>query len=275
MSLGIAFKVPEGIVLAADSRVTLFGQTSVRDQPLLIPAKFDHATKLLRIKTDAHQFVGAITFGAGAIGQRQPRTANSFLPEFERVVGQERLSVDEFARRLGTFFVEKWNEGGMPENPSPNESMFFFVGGYNTDEAYGHLYQLMVPGAPEPVEILPDTFGALWGGQREITDRIIQGFDPKVPAVAQDLLGIAPGDHRETLGAELKERLQLPIPWQFLPLQDCVNLAIFLVRATITLQQFLVDVRGVGGAVDVAAITRTGGFDAIQVKEITGERPRG
>jgi hypothetical protein len=70
----------------------------------------------------------------------------------------------------------------------------------------------------------------------------------------------------------LGQNLGLPIPYQFLPLQDCVDLAILIVRTTAQLQTFLVDIRGVGGYVDVATITRTEGFRAVQQKEITGER---
>jgi hypothetical protein len=61
------------------------------------------------------------------------------------------------------------------------------------------------------------------------------------------------------------------IPWQFLPLQDLVDLAIFVLRATIMLQKWTVDLRGVGGPIDVATITRTEGFKYIQQKKICGE----
>jgi hypothetical protein len=64
----------------------------------------------------------------------------------------------------------------------------------------------------------------------------------------------------------------MPIPYQFLPLQDCVDLAIFLIKTTATLQRWTTDVRGVGGATDVATITRTEGFRAIQEKRIVGDR---
>ena len=54
MSLGVAFKGPEGIVLAADSRVTLNTQIQIPQAPqgltsLLLPSAFDNATKLLRV----------------------------------------------------------------------------------------------------------------------------------------------------------------------------------------------------------------------------------
>ncbi len=50
MSLGMIFKGPEGIVLAADSRVTL-NATIPNSNPLIqIPATFDYATKLLKVE---------------------------------------------------------------------------------------------------------------------------------------------------------------------------------------------------------------------------------
>jgi hypothetical protein len=152
--------------------------------------------------------------------------------------------------------------------------MFFFVGGYDEGAPYGRLFQLHIPNAPQPQEVFPNPgeFGATWGGQREITDRLLVGFDPAVPNLVQDLLNIPQNQRRPNLEQELKQRLITPIPWPFLPLQDCVDLSIFVVRTTITLQKWLVGVRGVGGAVDVATITRTEGFRAIQVKAIAGER---
>jgi hypothetical protein len=64
----------------------------------------------------------------------------------------------------------------------------------------------------------------------------------------------------------------LPIPYQFLPLQDCVDLSIFLIRTTIELQKWMVGIRGVGGVIDVATITRTDGFQFVQRKAIKGDR---
>ncbi len=49
MSLGMVFKGPEGIVLAADSRMTLQFQQPAAPTPVLIPAIYDNATKLLKV----------------------------------------------------------------------------------------------------------------------------------------------------------------------------------------------------------------------------------
>jgi hypothetical protein len=278
VSLGIAFKGAEGIVLAADSRVTL---TTIRpfapnQPPMALPSTFDNATKLLSVASQ--KFIGAVTFGAGAIGQLAPRTAASFMPEFEEELAKHaaknqrnRMSVQDFAEKLSEFFLGQWTKGGMPNPAPPGNEMVFLVGGYDEKEAYGRVFSLTIPSETKPVEQSPSQFGATWGGQRELVDRLMQGFDPNLPAQVLSMLQSSGGQAIPNLEAELKKRFGLPIPWQFLPLQDCVDLCIFLVRTTIELQKWLVSVRGVGGAIDVATITRTDGFKAIQIKEVRGD----
>jgi hypothetical protein len=276
MSLGIAIKGPEGVVLAADSRVTMFTQLPVvQGQPLmLIPSTFDHATKLLRIRHKKQNHVAAITFGAGAIGLTAPRTARSYMPELEGELGDaERMSVSAFAKALSDFFGKRWTENGMPLDLGQQNDMFFYVGGYDGDDPYGKVFGFSIPSAPIPSHAIPEgQFGAAWGGQREITDRLIQGFDPQVPAFAEDILAIPPAQRNTAaLNEQLRTKVGAPIPWQFLPLQDCVDLAMFLVKTTIAYQRFTVGIRGVGGATDVATITRDG-VNEIQTKQISGER---
>lgn len=276
MSLGIIIKGTEGIVLAADSRVTLFTPWpgAAPNQQVMIPATFDNATKLLKVNNEHHKHVAAVTFGLGAIGITEPRTASSFMPEFEaELASEKRLKVEAFTDKLSEFFVGQWKSLKMPNNLPPGNDMVFLVGGYDKDAAYGSVFSFSVPSEPKPKKLIPDEqFGANWGGQREYTDRLMQGFDPNLPGLVQEILGIPPERRSATLDQDLRGKLGIPIPWQFLPLQDCVDLATFIVRTTIALQKFVVGVRGVGGAVDVATITRVQGFKEIQVKQIIGEK---
>lgn len=190
MSLGIVFKGPEGIVLAADSRVTLTAQLpQPTGQNLILPATFDNATKLLKVK--GQDFVGAVTYGAGAIGQTAPRTAHSFIPEFEAKLNQEtseRLSVADFANKLSEFFMAQW-VANMPSIYSGPE-MVFLVGGFDQDVPYGRVFEIAIPTRPSPKEwhADPGMFGPVWGGQREFTDRLIQGFDPNLFQIAKTTL---------------------------------------------------------------------------------------
>src|SRR5208337_1272542 len=247
--------------------------------PVLVPASFDNAAKLLEIKNQ--KYVGVVTYGLGAIGNKQPRTASSFLPEFERELESldkdneghpVRLLVADFAKRLGEFFMKQWKSCGMPDTVPLGQEMVFLIGGYDAGEAYGRVFEIFIPTRPTPVELLPGLgFGAAWGGQREITDRIIQGFDAQIPSMVQDILGVPPQQRNPALENELRNRLTLHIPFPFLPLQDSVDLAIFFIKTTVTLQKWLVGIRGVGGMVEVATVTRMEGFRAIQRKKISGE----
>jgi hypothetical protein len=271
MSLGIAFKGPEGIVLAADSRVTLLTlQPPLPGQsvPMLAASTFDNARKLLR--PAGQQFIGIVTYGAGALGTTEPRTAHSFMPDFERELeGTGRLAVRAFAEKLSAFFLGKW-QSLMPANLGPGQDMVFLVAGFDEDAAYGTVYDVVIPTRPEPVEQCAGTFGLTWGGQREIVDRILQGFDERaIPAICQQLG--ATEDQGIALRQHMKQTLSLQIPYQFLPLQDCVDLATLLVHTTAQLQTWVVGVRGVGGPVDVATVTRTEGLVELQMKKVQGE----
>ena len=240
MSLGIVFKGPEGIVLAADSRVTLTAQ--IAGQNAYIPATYDNATKLLRVT--GQDYVGAVTYGAGALGAQEPRTAHSFLPEFENTLkGEGRLSVDAFAKKLSDFFKQQWTAGMPVTYAGPD--MIFLVGGYDEGAAYGRVFEFHIPHAPMPVEQQAGqgAFGVVWGGQREFTDRLIQGFDDSLPELVKSALNLS-DQQRDALKDNLKAQLAARIPYAFLPLQDCVDLSIFLIRTTIVIQQWLVGIRG-------------------------------
>ncbi len=270
MSLGIAFKGPEGIVLAADSRVTLTAQMQQLNQPaILLPSTYDNATKMLRVKGQSH--IGAVTYGAGAIGQTEPRTAHSYIPEFEQELSNAgRLSVQDFSYRLSQFFLKKWQDQKMPSTPGGD--MIFLVGGYDEGAPYGRVFDIFIPSRPTPSEWHsgPGQFGLVWGGQKEYADRLIHGFDGRLPELARNFLSLD-DPKREELSQHLQTQLQAPVPFAFLPLQDCVDFAIFLIRTTITMQHWILGLRGVGGAIDVAVITQTDGFTDIQRKKITGE----
>jgi len=275
MSLGIAFKGAEGIVLAADSRVTLLAQLQLGGNNVMTPATFDNATKLLSVQSQSH--VAAVTYGVGAIGTTAPRTPASFIPEFDSEIAQQhkgRMTVEEFANALSAFFMRQWTASKMP---TTTDDMVFLVAGYDDENVpYGRIYEIHVPNRPAPIELLGSgQFGAAWGGQRELTDRVLQGFDPQLPMLVQEHLNVPLADRQAKAGALatfLRDKLTIAIPWQFLPLQDCVDLSIFILRTTITLQKWLVGIRGVGGSIDLATITRADGFKPILQKKITGQQ---
>lgn len=270
MSLGIAFKGPEGIVLAADSRVTLTAEMQRGGEKIMLPATYDNATKLLQLSGIRN--VGVVTYGIGAIGQKEPRTAHSFLPELEEELSKEeigQLSVEDFAKRFSDFFMAQWKAKMPAEYSGPD--MVFLIGGFDEGAAYGKVYKVAIPSNPTPEEQSANQFGVTWGGQLEYTNRLIKGFDPQLPVIVKTFLNLT-DEQQVALEKHLEGALSTKIPYPFLPLQDCVNLSIFLIRTTMELQNWIVGVRGVGGAIDVATITRTDGFIPVQRKIIIGQK---
>lgn len=265
MSLGIVIKGPEGLVLAAESRATL---SAPGPGGGIIPVSFDNATKLLSV-SPPNTAVGAVTYGQAGIGLR---TANSFLPELEASLPAGRLSVPDFTQRLSDFFMDQWRNT-MPMPPTYVDSpMTFVVGGFDENDAYGRVFTVDVPYNPTPVEMNPGPaqFGITWGGQREFVDRLIRGYDVRLPEIAGQALSLDAAQMNTLLQAIAP--LQMGIALAAMSLQDCVDLAIFFIRTTTEAQRLSVGIRGVGGPIDVAIITRREGFRYIQRKRIMGER---
>jgi hypothetical protein len=280
MSLGLVIAGPEGLVLAAESRVTLTSQ--VPGQPPL-HVNYDNATKLLAF-SPPNSHLGAVTYGQGAIGIR---TAASFLPEFEAGLGVpatpgpgrrrpvagatptvSKLPVAAFTQRLSDFFMDQW-KSAMPAN-YVGPDMVFVVGGFDDGQPYGTVLEFYIPSRPAPVvKHAPGAFGMVWGGQRETVDRIVQGYDSALPTIAQQELGLTDAQRDQLVTAF--NRLQISLPLQAMALQDCVDLAIFFIRTTIAAQRLMVTVRGVGGPIDVATVTRQNGLSFIQRKSVVGE----
>lgn len=263
MSLGIVVKGPEGLVLAAESRVTVQAQPP-KGQPVYV--NFDNAMKLLSFRKP-HTHVGAVTYGAAVIALR---TANSFVPEFEAKLPDERIPVSDFAAKLGDYFLDRW-KAQMPMPPKYTGSpMTFVVAGFDEGQPYGRVFVIDIPTNPTPQENHSgDTFGITWGGQRTFVDRLIRGYHEQLPDVVTQALGLK-DQQKQTLMQALRP-LEMVIPLQAMPLQDCVNLAIFFIRTTVDAQKLTVGVRGVGGPIDVAVITASQGIDFVQRKRIVGE----
>jgi len=98
---------------------------------------------------------------------------------------------------------------------------------------------------------------------------MIHGFDPNLIDTVRKALNLS-AEQLSQLTRSLG-RFEFPIPYQVLPLQDCIDLAISMIRTTISFQKLAVAPRGVGGPIDVAIITRTRELKFVQKKEIHGE----
>lgn len=260
MSLGIITKCPEGLVLAAESRVTI--KTNTPTGP--IHNNFDNAKKLL-VFSGPHKHIGAITFGLGSL---QLRTAHSFMPEFEASLPDSRISVLDLASQMSDFFMIQWQKEKMPDLVKYKGSpMIFMVAGFNEGEPYGIVHQFNIPNSPKPIVIRDsDMFGVNWGGQREFVDRMIKGYDEKVLTILKNKLNLDDNQMNEIV--QSLGQLEMQIPIKIMALQDCINFCNFILQTTISGQELSIGVRGCGGNIDVAVITRTDGVNMIKQKQL-------
>jgi hypothetical protein len=115
------------------------------------------------------------------------------------------------------------------------------------------------------------SFGVMWDGQYEALNRLILGlgFDVHASLVRHGVTPEAAGRPQEELVCDLYATLSSPA----MPIQGAIDLTRYLVETTIGFVRFAVFVpKTVGGAVDIAAITKHEGFRWVQRK---GFRPAG
>lgn len=264
MSLGIVIKSPEGLVLAAESRVTLTAEKQINPSVKeILHNNFDNATKLFSFSSP-HNHIGVVTYGQAVIGQR---AAHSFVPEFEASLSSQLSTVEEYAKAISDFYLQQWN-AVMP-SPYAGADMTFIIGGFNDNEPHGRVYIINIPSNPTPVENQPGTgsFGITWGGQRQIVDRLLNGYDGAIINTIVSTLNLQTAQVTQLVAA-LQQKHHLQIPIDIMALQDCVALARLFISTTINAQELTIGLRGCGGPIDIAVIQRNRSLKFIQRKEV-------
>ena len=114
-------------------------------------------------------------------------------------------------------------------------------------------------------------------GQTDTWQRIIKGFDPKLERMkcyeSSEIRHIDSGGLKEDTMSQAFDlgSLRYDIRYDMMSLQDAIDYAIFIVRATIEAQRFNQSaIMGVGGQIDIAIVTPNG-FQWIQKKILHGE----
>ena len=223
MSLIVVLYVPEGLVMAGDSRLTLNWKTNVGgiQQSNSITAS-DSNSKIFTIR----EKFGLGTFGNADInGIPIAGFINKFI---EEKVGNE-TTIDEIPQLLLDFFGAYGN---------PNTTFYTcgykIVAGVSIPHAYvvniGNQTFNRINGADNA-----QVNGANWGGETEVLTRLLS------------TVTINQGGENITLQ-------NTPVPWNFFTLQDAIDFAQYAVRTTIENTRFQQKIKTVGGPVDLLVI---------------------
>ena len=298
MSLVINTTIPEGIVLAADSR------QSYRNRKGMVRIGSDNASKLFQL----NKRIGVAVTGLAFLPEDDvPKNISKFIEEFKRESDVEKLDVKDAAEELHRFFGKKYNwqeqleklrekiktdlqrqgckvlevkkeryivkfrfkdpQGNLKGGVSGVDMINLLVAGYNKDGTH-EVYICYIPGGIQKGQDSREKgkeYGASWIGQTDVVSRIILGFDGRIRNIkfineAIKKLG------QEEVNKQLRS-LGYVIQWGTMTLQDAIDFCTLMIQTTSAIQRFSDgiaadpgDMPGVGGPVDVAVITPDKGF---------------
>ncbi len=153
--------------------------------------------------------------------------------------------------------------------------MRLIVGGFDEGDTWGQLFLVTASREPSVKEFWEgEQCGPVFTGVVDVVNRLLLGHGWRYRDAATftdvliEALHLSPTDESRAWIGRALEPFAMPIPYALLSLQDAVDLAVFLIRTTIGAARFVHELRGVGGPVDVAVITREGGFRFLQRKQL-------
>jgi hypothetical protein len=257
MTVAIGIAVPEGIVIAGDSRSSF----SVRQIPKIAS---DYSEKVYIIERTQ---TGVATYGWARLLKKN---LHSHINDFSLTLDDNTTNSEQTVNKIADYFESKYNEHIAQGLDAPVAqgaiALGFIIGGYN--DSVGSVYSCNIPG--KVIQKCCDTSspGAAWNGQIDVISRLIMGYDPRL-----DLTQFTPEQ------TDLIKKNQYITYFDAMNLQDAIDYAILLVRTTIDMQRFSDGtlsspggVQGVGGFIDVLVV-RKGEAKWIQKKELRGEVP--
>lgn len=230
MSLVVATYVPEGIVMASDSRqsVTISGKSPDGKEFNVETVNSDAVTKTFLLEK---QKVGISNFGQDLLGG-VPMA--SHIKRFSEEVLKDTDDVESIARKLVDFIAKEFGKVDCG----------FHICGYKKDGKVSVPYIFYCHVGRNEVSrknLKPDNslaYGVTWSGQADVISGLI------TPIVVAD-----------QTGTQKVLRQSAPIIWDAMPLQDAIDFSEFAIKTTIDTIRFQARPKNVGGPVDVLVIT--------------------
>jgi hypothetical protein len=274
MSIAILISVHDGLVLAADSASTL----TLQPPPgiavpggTLVANVYDNANKIFNLVKGKP--LGCVTFGSGSIGNA---SVGTLIKDFRKKLTDrdldfdpEKYSMQSVATLLANFLDEECKK--LNTAASQNTTLGLLVGGYPSSGSLGESWsvEIVQGNAKQPVKLRNDEDpGISWGGMTEVVQRIVLGFSPNIFSVLAEVS--EPKQNAQTMSQNLSQlllaRLQAPIIFAPMPIQDAIDLSRFLVHSAIMFSRFMPGPQMVGGLIEIAAITKHEGFKWVSRK---------
>lgn len=266
MTIAIAIKVNDGLVIATDSASTLVSQTGD------VITVHNNANKIVNICKGIP--VGVMMWGLSNIGQSSVPTllkdfrkklAGDDLTDTTFKIDPQNYRVLDIANNLKEFIKVKYET--QFQTPTPNTFMGLAVCGYSSSETLSEIHELSFSdqGVPSPSEPLPKNMGGwIARGEPELIFRIMYGVSPQIGNVFS-AWGIATNEHQARFD-QIMQQLSANLIFDPMPIKDVIDIADWLVQSTIMFSRYTPGAATVGGPVEIAVITKHEGFKWVKRK---------
>ena len=251
MTLAVVTHVPEGIIMASDSRQSITVEQKTPEGgnlPKIETVNSDNVSKtFLLSRSDPYARplfqVGLTCFGQDLLGGVP---MGSHIKKFYETELTDSDDVTTIPKKVVDFFRKSFSDADTG----------FHIAGYRKEGKISTPYVFYCHVAKNIFDQRrnsgPDgslTYGATWSGQIDVLNSIIQ------PSLQQ-------GPEGKTLTVP-----KPPIVFRGMPLQDAIDFSAFAIQITIDTIRFQARPKNVGGPIDILAITPDGAT-WIQRKEL-------
>lgn len=264
MTIVVALKVGDGLVLGADSASTLFSANGYHNS-------YFNTEKLIHVRSLS---VGALTFGLGSLDNRSVSSlANVLKHRIESAdpvwhLDPDACTVESVVDRFRLFFHDELYVKEFDGKPPPPDSdsnrdvMGFIIGGYSSGEESSEVWNLILTrgGALKTKLVDPrQPWDCVWEGQREPIQRILFGYSEQI------MLRLTSAGLDQQAAQQLLASAE-PLINGAMPIQDAVDFVQYLIEATCGYVRFAPGHVTVAKPIDLAAITKYNGFKWISRK---------
>ncbi len=271
MTIAISIKVNDGIVLAADSASTMIG-VDEHSKPTVINI-YDNANKIFNLRKGLS--IGAITWGTGSIGHA---SISTLAKDFREAITNEKtedsidfdkdkFTIEEVAIKFKDFIFDKYEKGFKNLSNNDKPDLGFMIVGYSAGRPLAEEYRIDIAkgecNGPTLVRS-EDLTGITWNGLIDAISRLYKGHSALLRSVLTKS-GLK-DDMSDRIINLCNSELQVQMVTPAMPIQDAIDLAIFLVDATANFSKFAPGATTVGGPIEVATITKYEGFRWIKRK---------
>ena len=253
MTIEVAVKTGSAVVFASDSKVTTRGLTGFDEEgnPQWLEQTYDNAIK---VTYDRNQILMAMVAGDASIGNV---TAADFISTLyfesaDDIEGQDR----KIELLIGNMVNEKrsyWGTTKIPEEKWPAQAVLLATS--SPDRVIPRVWRSVLYRAESHTEEILARPGIWLEGAYDEVFALLYGYESSVLEGIAEQVGLPREFMYEVVNKILKPINKLNL-WA-MPVQDAIDLAVFLAEVQVEMDRFLPGTAACGGPIDVMVLQMT------------------